>query len=120
MLDFVKSNPLLALIFGLIAGFAINSAPGALYLGELDTGVVTCDTDGELIAPSGARSMTLVGGATTVYIGGPDVDGSTAGERGLSLCTSGCDYTILPIDSGRAYCATGAGTQAIEYTFGVQ
>lgn len=90
-------------------------------LGELKTATTTCTTTAAELAAGtvNKRSMTIVNTSSTcVFVGGSNVDGSTAGTTGIAVgdgCTAG---TSFPMDLRRAWCITAAGSQAVEILYG--
>lgn len=110
-----------AVVTGANQGVSLMQEVGVMYLGELRTATVTCTTTQTQIGQPGMRSVRIINtGATAVYIGDSDVDGTTAGKRGTSVCASGCDNTnTLDIDAKGMFCYAGS-SQAIELVYGVQ
>lgn len=88
-------------------------------LRRLRNDTVTCTTTPALVQPatsfitSRPRSMLLINpSATAVFFGESDVDGSTAGNRGTSVCSSGCDWSVKwNPDVQEMYCYAGSSTQ---------
>jgi hypothetical protein len=89
---------------------------------ELKTATVTCATSATQIKPSAAgKSMMIINTTSTaVYVGGTNVDGSTAGTTGVDVCDGCTAGKTLSVDSREAYCVVASGTQAIEILYGVQ
>lgn len=89
---------------------------------ELKTTSVSCGTSATQIAPgNGNKSMMLVNtSATAVYIGGSDVDGSTAGTTGVDICDGCTAGKTLSVDSREAYCVVASGSVTVEVLYGVQ
>lgn len=88
---------------------------------ELKTASVTCATSATEIAPAGAKSMMIVNKSpNAVYVGGTNVDGSTAGTTGVDVCDGCTAGKTLSVDARRGHCVVASGTQSIEIVYGVQ
>jgi|GEM_PF-3360919 len=129
---------LFALLFSLTVGvIATGFANGAheLYsrisgdyepslareLVEIKTTTVSCGTSATQIAPgAGTRSFMVVNtSATAVYVGGSDVDGSTAGTTGIDVCDGCTAGKTLSMDAREAYCVVASGSVSVEVVYGV-
>lgn len=111
-------------LFGLIvAGFVGWPPPAAALsksLGEIKTASTTCATSATEIIPSDPmkNSMMLVNtSSTAVYVGGSNVDGSTAGTTGIDVCDGCTAGKTLSLDARRAWCVVASGTVALEVVY---
>lgn len=93
----------------------------ARELVEIKTTSVACGTSATAIAPgAGTRSVMVVNtSATAVYVGGDDVDGSTAGTTGIDVCDGCTAGKTLSMDARGAYCVVASGSVTVEVVYGV-
>ncbi len=76
-------------------------------LGALKTATTTCSTTATELASGtpGKRSFTVINtSATAVYVGGSDVDGSTAGTTGIAVCDGCTAGKTFAVDARRGWC----------------
>lgn len=89
-------------------------------LGELKTATTTCATSATELAANtpGKRSFTVINtSSTAVYVGGSNVDGSTAGTTGIDVCDGCTAGKTLAVDARRGWCVVASGTQAVEIVY---
>ena len=89
-------------------------------LGALKTATTTCATSATELAANtvGKRSFTVVNtSSTAVYVGGSNVDGSTAGTTGIDVCDGCTAGKSFAVDARRGWCVVASGTQAVEVIY---
>ena len=89
-------------------------------LGEIKTATTTCSTTASEIAAGtpNKKSFTVINtSATAVYVGGSNVDGSTAGATGIDVCDGCTAGKSFAVDARRAYCVVASGTVAVEVLY---
>ena len=111
-------------LFGLMVAGFVGYPPKAnalaKALGEIKTASTTCATTATEIVPTDRKknSMMIINtSATAVYVGGSNVDGSTAGTTGVAVCDGCTAGKTLSIDASRAWCVVASGTQAAEIVY---
>ena len=112
------------LCFGaLVLGFFVYPPPAAALdkpLGELKTATPSCGTSATEIAAGtpNKKSFTVINtSATAVYVGGSNVDGSTAGTTGIDVCDGCTAGKSFAVDARRAYCVVASGSVAVEVVY---
>jgi len=102
-----------------IAAFALLAMGLGSSLGRIRTHTVTCATTATAIADGHNASSMLIWNntATPVYLGGSDVDTTTAG---FPICTdtATCLRADMPIDAKYLYCRVSSGTVAVKVLAG--
>ena len=111
-------------LFGLMVAGFVGYPPKAhalaKALGEIKTATVTCATSATEIVPTDRKknSMMLINTtATAAYVGGSNVDGSTAGTTGIDVCDGCSAGKTLSVDASRAWCVSSGGAVVLEIVY---
>lgn len=89
----------------------------------LRTRTATCATSPTALHPTTGTEkvssmMVINTSATAIYVGGSDVDGSTAGTTGIDVCDGCTAGKTLSMDVREAWCVVASGTVSAEVVYG--
>ena len=111
-------------LFGLMVAGFVGYPPKAdalaRPLGELKTATVTCGTSAtEIVGADPLKnSFTVINTtATAAYVGGSDVDGSTAGQTGMDVCDGCTAGKSFAVDARRGWCMSSGGAVVLEVVY---